>query len=1270
MPSKSFQSVKYIKTNITGDFNHVGAGRDSSQDLIASIAATRLKPAFTVPFYRDSLFVGRKGILQDIQDRLASQQRVVLTGIGGVGKSQIAIEYCYRHRDDNPNSHVFWVHCSNYTRFEQAFKEIGRKLKIPLSNDPNVDALQVVKEWLSADENGSWLMVVDNADDMEVLYGPGSNQRNKPPHPPFAALTKYLPQSSQGRLLITTRDRRVGDRLAMQYGKPIPILPFGHEDARQLLLNRIPESDQYDHEGITELFETLYYLPLAIAQAAAFMREEDVDLEYYLGLLRTGDGNAKELLEQDYPEPGRDLESQQNSILLTWTLSFDQIKKQKPRAVDLLSLMAVLDFRGVPDILLREKNEGKVGFDTSVGALKAFSLITVEKKRSSFQMHRLVHLSILSWLEDEDMTGHWHEKALDAVVMHCPANGRYETWGAWEVMSPHVQAVLGYTFASRAAQLMRAHLLNIVAEYEEYQGQNAFGHAKALEAFEIRSSYLGKQNADTLESLSRVARALSRQDEIDQHAESEVLYRQVWEARKASLGEEHRLTLESMNSVVEDMRGQGKNVDARDLSKAMVRISERVLGSDDPLTLKGRNNLAALLSLTDQLEEAEIMHRKILASYQRTLGKEDPETLYSMNDLALHLDRLGKYEEAEGLYRTILRPCRAILGPDNQYTLNVISNLAINLSSQRRYSEAVELHSEALSSYTRTKGPESGLMQGCMRNLATCLGELGKQEEAEDVTKKLLDFMIRTFGLLGAGTVNIRSDLTRILSRLGRSIEAETLLRPILTTQLQSLDFFDGKIDSTKASLLFSLGQKDKRAASEERLRVLFDENVHQLGRLDPRTLMLARSRIICMSRQGKFEDAEKMSRLMLAAQLEVCDLGDLRVIETQRRLAFYLKQQGKTEEAEQIVKEMAEHQEPFPLIGINLDDGDTADFDAGFSQATSWQPLTPSGGQVMDEFTSALGNDEMYALTTTMNDLGVALNFQEKYDEAETLYREAIHLRIRSVGKRNATTALTMANLQKLLMDCDRNEEALRIGREIVAARKELCGPENPLYLDSLHVVTVLLTRLKQYAEAEETLIENVAASTKAFGPKDPRTLDRTNSYFLAIYAQERYQDAVDLARREMESRTELLGREHPSALWMMYVLAVAMAEIDRDKEGKLYDESERLLQEVISLSSEDEIAKQDGPTKGLGEHEDDIPRKARQALTYIYFRGGKDHLVEEKYGVEETKKLREEWLVEKERLRKLKEAEKGETSEGAAPQSERKAEALTLRGLQYQLE
>ena len=377
-------------------------------------------------------------------------------------KSQIAIEYCYVFRERNPEAHVFWTYAGTTARFEQGYQEMARKLSLPGWDDQRTDPLELVHDWLNDERNGNWLLVVDNADDATIFFPDKSGGTTQAPGSKH--LARYLPQNPIGSVLITTRDKRVGERLAGRE-KPIEVLPMSVLDSKNLLRSRM-SIDSWCDADAAKLIEELAYLPLVITQAAAFISENSLSISEYLNLLGTGDADLQDLLSEHLEDPRRELETE-NSVIRTWKLSFDQISVGKPRAAQILSLMAVLDHHATPRMLLHKAGEPEFAFLTALGTLQAFSLITAGKGReSAYKMHRLVALSTQKWLELQGMLRHWQTEALKVLSENYPRTQSYENWSILESLTPHAQLVFSFVFSTTLDLLQCAKLLERSALYD------------------------------------------------------------------------------------------------------------------------------------------------------------------------------------------------------------------------------------------------------------------------------------------------------------------------------------------------------------------------------------------------------------------------------------------------------------------------------------------------------------------------------------------------------------------------------------------------------------------------------------------------------------------------------------------------------------------------------------------------------------------------------------------------------------------------------------
>ena len=653
-------------------------------------------------------------------------------------KSQIAIEYCYRFRDQHPESYVFWIHANTVYRMDLAYKDIARKLSLPGWNDPNVDIFQLVSEWLGDDAHGLWLLVLDNADDMETFSARSnpSSVGNKQTAP----LVKYLPHSSNGSTLITTRDKRVGERLTNRE-KAVMVLPMAELEAERLLWSKVTQEGSLDKTKSSELLEVLGYLPLAITQAAAYISENNIKIEEYLESFRAEDSEIQDLLSEDLPDLRRDFESQ-NSVTRTWKVSFDQIRKQKPRAAEMLSLMAVLDRQGIPKTLLRRDGERETEFTTALGTLQAFSLVAAEKGGASFEIHRLVQVSTQKWLELQDETAKWREEALKILTAAFPS-GDYRTWVTCEVLSPHAQAATRYTFISHLNLLQRAKLLHKMSYYNETQGRYNLAHESGLDALSTRENILGIEHPDTLVSMDNLAVVLKRQGKYEA---AEEMQRRALELYEKVLGPEHPDTLTSMDNLARVLGRQGKYEAAEEMHRRALELREKVLGPEHPDTLTSIDNLAKVLRHQGKYEAAKEMHQRTLELSEKILGPEHPSTLTSMDNLAQVLRRQGKYEAAEEMHRRALELSEKVLGPEHPDTLTSMDNLAQVLRRQGKYEAAEEMHRRTLGLSEKVLGPEHPSTLASMNNLALALGDQGKYEAAEEMQRRALELYKKVLG--------------------------------------------------------------------------------------------------------------------------------------------------------------------------------------------------------------------------------------------------------------------------------------------------------------------------------------------------------------------------------------------------------------------------------------------------------------------------------------------------------------------------------------------
>ncbi len=701
-----------------------------------------VEPLFSVPFQRDYNFIDRKDIFSQIEEQLQMHHRVSLCGMGGIGyrffplnkllqtltegvrKSQIAIEYAYRFRQSHPQSHVFWVYAASYGTFLQACHDIARSLKLPACDEPKTDPCELVSKWLN-EEDHSWLMILDNADNAELFFP--SAESDSPPAivtQTQRPLNDYLPTilHSQKSLLVTTRSRLAGEDLA--HGELcVEVPPLSGQEAKALLRLKLKGSaNSFDVSSIERLLDVLGFIPLAITQAAAFINRNRWTVQGYLAALEKDKQNMTDYLSQELQDHRRP-RGFPNSVFRTWKLSFDHILAQEPKTAKLLSLMAMLDPQRIPERLLRPLAERDVDFRMAIGTLDGFALISQVIGGEIYAIHPLVQASVHYWLEQRSEKADYAGQALQLLAEEFP-NGEHEHKETCESMLAHAQAVLCHKYTSENDMRHRAALLYNVGWFDWRQGRYVSAYEAVSESYNIYQERAGDVVNTTLDSLSLLASVLQYQGKYEA---AEEMNRRALEGYEKVLGVEHPDTLTSVSNLASVLRYQGKYEAAEEMNRRALEGYEKVLGVEHPDTLTSVGNLALVLRDQGKYEAAEEMNRRALEGYEKVLGVEHPHTLTSVSNLASVLRYQGKYEAAEEMNRRALEGREKVLGVEHPDTLTSVYNLAYLFHHQQRYNDASVLYLRALAGFPKTLGPDHPMTQNCSYHYSFMIREMEGQ---------------------------------------------------------------------------------------------------------------------------------------------------------------------------------------------------------------------------------------------------------------------------------------------------------------------------------------------------------------------------------------------------------------------------------------------------------------------------------------------------------------------------------------------------------------
>ncbi|KAL4915513.1 hypothetical protein BDW62DRAFT_203572 [Aspergillus aurantiobrunneus] len=685
-----------------------------------------IKRHWLVPFHKNSRFVGREDEITRIEELInGPPSKIAICGLGGVGKTQIALEFAYRMRERMFDS-IFWIPCTSYESFEQAYMSVAQLLGI--RNVKATDAKNKVKAHLSQEQAGRWLLIFDNADNMD-MWSRNTGSESIP-------LTEYLPQHEQGHILFTTRNRKLAVMLASSH--VIHVSEPDSEAAVRILEELLVEKDLLKDSGVTvafELLEQLAFLPLAITQAAAYINENGIDFSDYITLLQEQEADVIELLSEDFGDDWR-YKDIQNPVATTWLISFQQIQQLDRLAADYLLFIACINPRDIPKTLLPEATSKKKAID-AIGLLKAFSFIS--EQTGNLSLHRLVHLSTRNWLRRQQQ---FHQQ-ISTTAMRFEAvfpDHNHSNQKLWREYLPHVLALIGEGDFQEDQHLS---LVRRVGKCLNADGR----YNEAAPLFEgilrVRKELHGETNFKTLNAMTDLSWVYSDQGRLEAAEELDI---QVFEVCKREFGPDHFHTLDSMSNLASTYSNLGKWEEAEEIREHVLEIDRRVHGPDDPNTLFSMHHLASTYRKLGELTKAEELEVQVLETYKRLRGAEHPDTLISMNNLARLYAELGKEEEAKELSEQMMATRKRILGPEHPDILTSMRNLSRTYQRLEQWEEAEAIQVELLETHKRVIGPEHPSTLNAMHDLANTWHHLGKTEEALALWETCMDLDNRVLG--------------------------------------------------------------------------------------------------------------------------------------------------------------------------------------------------------------------------------------------------------------------------------------------------------------------------------------------------------------------------------------------------------------------------------------------------------------------------------------------------------------------------------------------
>ncbi len=672
------------------------------------------------------LFKGREGFLDQLRASFAGNPATAITGkavhgLGGIGKTRVAIEYGHAHRADYTAQ--FFLIGKSPSDLENSLANLAGAavLDLPEQALPDLEArVAAVKRWLAA--NRGWFLIIDNVDSPEATKA-------------VKALLNQV-SGAGGHVLITSRISNWGHLVT-----PLELDLLSVDAAKALLLAATPRRTMHADEdaALTRLADAqLGCLSLALVQAAAYIDTKRIGFADYVALFER---QSAKLLAALSPQD-QDNINYPRAVAITWQTSVEQLGDASRLLLDMLAFLSIEPIpRSLFDVW--PASDG-IDLREALSQLSDYSLVHWEENNSAITVHRLVaHVTRNAISVDA------RDRALNALfpwlfaVNPTMNAGDVRCWPKLLPLLPHVLALFERThelgpFASQTLLFDEyATLLQGVARYGE--AEPIFRRALAIN----QDSY-GLDHPKVSVGLNNLAMLLKATNRL---AEAESMYRRALAIDEVSHGPDHPLVAIELNNLASLLKTTNRLAEAEPMFRRALAINEAGHGPNHPKVAAGLNNLAELLRATNRLAEAEPIYRRALIIDEASYGPDHPEVAVDLNNLAGLLRETNRLAEAEPMFRRALKISEASYGPDHPKVAIRLNNLAVQLKDTNRLAEAELMYRRAAMILLHASQASGHLLPNTAVIVQNWADALGAQGQTDAQARSTISALIADAGL-------------------------------------------------------------------------------------------------------------------------------------------------------------------------------------------------------------------------------------------------------------------------------------------------------------------------------------------------------------------------------------------------------------------------------------------------------------------------------------------------------------------------------------------
>ena len=890
--------------------------------------------------------------MQDLANISGGPRVRVLCGLGGCGKTRIALEFAYESQRQGVD--VWWVSAADSSRLVAGMHAVGRRLGVNEADMLHGEAADLM--WLQLGRRGQkWLLVIDAADDPQLLAGAGSSVGD--------GMGWLRPiESVAGLVVVTSRDGRSSSWGAWCHLHHITML--GTEEAMQVLADRAGERHERlggDGEAL-RLADRLGGLPLALKIAGSFLAESAAvpialadpgqisSYNQYRQAINAGQ------LDIAFPDPGsNELTAEQVRGLIgrTWELTLDLLDaRRQPEPRRILRLLACLADAPIPyELLLRPARLADSSlFPGMSGArlwdvlqtLAGFGLIDLTSQDDVPAMARVHPLVRDTSRPRPDATadddGQYLVLASQLVVEAAEAGDPPEeptTWPMWQALTPHAIHVFMTLKTSQVFQVAAlkaaAHAAWMAARYQSEQGLYASAEAVHRDVLAVQLEILGADDPDTLATSHEIASVMSSRGESDaarsefrrvladririlgadnsrtldtRHqlamtlaesdpSEAEIELRDVMAAQERVLGADHPDTLSTWHDIAYVMGAQDDHAGAEAVFREVLAAQVRVQGANHPSALTARHNIAAEMAAQGDHAGAEAQYRDVLAAKLSVRGSSHPSTLTTRLQIAFEIAAKGDHAGAEAQYRDIFTVQKRVLGKEHPDTLFTSYQVAAEMAAQGNHSGAEAQYREVLSVEERVRGEEHFSVLATRYRVAAEMAAQGDHAGAEAENRAVLTALERVRGEDHSDTLTVRSQIAAEMAAQGDHAGAEAQYRDIFTVQKRVLGEEHPDTLFTSYQVAAEMAAQGNHSGAEAQYREVLSVEERVRGEEHPDTLVTSYQVAAEMAAQGNHAGAEAQYRDIFTVQKRVLGEEHPDTLVTRYQVAAEMAAQG-----------------------------------------------------------------------------------------------------------------------------------------------------------------------------------------------------------------------------------------------------------------------------------------------------------------------------------------------------------------------------------------